>query len=374
MNDMPNNTRVCHITTVHGPFDDRIFLKECISLKKAGYEVFLVCKIESDRTCEGVQLRSFRPSTSRPARILFDVWKAAFKALKTKSKIIHLHDPELLQTTWLFRLFGKKVIFDSHENVPGQILSKTWIGSLTKRKIISSLYAGYENFAILFCSGVISVTEEITNRFPKNKRQLIRNFPRLDLVRSATPAQATKTKPVVIYAGGLSRIRGIKECIDAMEKLNGEAELWLLGPWSDEQYKKECESLSGWKYCRYHGNILPDEVFNWYKHADIGIALLYPETNYLHSLPIKAFEYMAAGLPIIMSDFPYWQKHFSEAALFVDPKDSAGIASTIDQLLKNSTWRKELSEIAARTAELKYSWENESLQLIQFYKRIIRGN
>ena len=69
------------------------------------------------------------------------------------------------------------------------------------------------------------------------------------------------------------------------------------------------------------------------KIADIGLSLLYPVKNYLTSLPIKAFEYMACSLPVIMSDFDYWKEIFKDCALFTDPQSPEMIGDCITRLL-----------------------------------------
>ena len=65
------------------------------------------------------------------------------------------------------------------------------------------------------------------------------------------------------------------------------------------------------------------------KASDIGMSVLYPIKNYLTALPIKSFEYMACSLPMVVSNFDYWQKLFGECALFADPYNPKDIANKI---------------------------------------------
>jgi len=179
-----------------------------------------------------------------------------------------------------------------------------------------------------------------------------------------------KNKSIIIYAGGLTRIRGIKEIIQAMEYIDNKDELWILGKWQSEKFKKECENLIGWKYTKYLGLVSLEEVFRYMKIADIGISTLYPVKNYLISLPIKVFEYMACSLPMVISNFPFWQEIFRDCALFVNPYNSKDIAKKISYLLDNPNKAKELGKKGRKLIKDRYSWEEESKKLLRMYENL----
>mgnify|MGYP000197486458 CR=1 FL=1 len=120
-------------------------------------------------------------------------------------------------------------------------------------------------------------------------------------------------KTIFIYAGGLTKIRGIKEICEAIELVDENIELKLLGVWESENFKEIC--LTGKTKVTYLGVTPLDKVYPILKSADVGIVTLYKEKNYLNSIPIKAFEYMACKLPILMSDIPYWENLFSECSV-----------------------------------------------------------
>ncbi len=367
----PLHIKICHVSSAHDRTDDRIFLKECVSLAQAGFDVSFVVQSPISEDDRGVHIVGIPKRKSRLKRIFLGPFSAFGASLSTGASVYHLHDPELLPLAFLYRILGKKVIFDSHEDVPRQIFSKSWLGPIWIRKIISSIYAALEWFFILFCSRVISVTPEITDRFPKDKKVLIRNYPILKLVETE---KIPHEKIRAIYAGGLSEIRGIREVIRSIHSLEGKLELWLLGPWSGEEYKQACMSEAGWKYTVYHGNVKPEEVFKFYAQCDIGIALLFPEENYLRSLPIKTFEYMAAGLPVMMSNFPYWLENFKDGAIFVDPANVTEIEVALKKLTQDEAYRTDLAVKGKENVLRNFSWENESKTLIQTYKELTSGH
>jgi glycosyltransferase involved in cell wall biosynthesis len=368
--------RVCHITTVHLPFDDRIFHKECKTIAKAGYEVYLIAQQDKEEIIGGVHIIPLPKRKRRLYRFLIKDWVALFKALKVNADIYHFHDPELIFVGLILKVFGKKVIYDIHELVYFQIENKQWLKFNIMGRALQKFYSLVESISIKFFDQFILAEDGYKDYFMQkygslNKCTIIRNFPILKLIDNTKPINIKKNKLVVIYAGGLTRIRGIKEIVQAMEYTDNKAELWLLGKWESENFKKECENLKGWKYTKYLGLKSLEEVYSYMKVVDIGISILYPIKNYLTSLPVKAFEYMACGLPIIMSNFIYWQKIFGECALFADSQDPKDIAKKIDILLCNEDLRIKLGKAGRSLTEEKYSWENESKKLIELYKNLL---
>tara|TARA_B100001063_G_scaffold247386_1_gene294090 strand:- start:24714 stop:25832 length:1119 start_codon:yes stop_codon:yes gene_type:complete len=367
---------VCHISTVHSAFDDRIFYKECVSLSKAGYEVTLVINHDKDERVKGVNIKALKPTSSRLKRIFIKPFKAAFKVLKSKPKVIHLHDPELLPLGVLFAVLGKKVVYDMHELVYHQIADKSWIGFPLVRKLISKVYFFIEKISITLFSRVILaedgykhyVTSHYANQI--NKFEYVRNFSILSLIEKINPVNKVTNNKIVIYAGGLTVIRGIKEVIQAVNKLDG-VELWLLGSWENERYQKESMNEDKNNVVNYIGQVRMEDVYAYMKVADIGIANLYHLENYLTSLPVKAFEYMACRLPIIMSDFPFWKNVFSECALFVDPKNPTEISEKIKYLISRPELAQIMADKSYKLVYEKYSWEQESNKLVELYQKML---
>lgn len=364
--------KVCHCTSVHSPLDGRIFHKECKSLADAGYDVTLIAQHDKNVTIDGIKIVALPKPKNRIARIFKLIFKVLWLSYKQKSKIYHFHDPELIPIGIILKILGKKVIYDVHEDVPKQIMNKEWIGSPSLRKIVAFFAYIMEQFGALFFDGIVVVTPDIAEKFDPSKTEIIRNLPILKFIDTAKCIVQAKEKPIVIYTGGLSKIRGIKEIIQAMEYVSDKAELWLLGDWENEEFRKECEELKGWKYTKYLGYIPYGNHYTFIKIANIGIVTFLPAPNHESALPNKPFEYMACSLPIVMSDFPYWKEMFEGCALFADPHNPIEVADKIIMLLDDEKLRNSLGKRGRILIESEYSWEAESKKLLDFYENILR--
>ncbi|VEB45455.1 Capsular glucan synthase [Chromobacterium violaceum] len=103
--------------------------------------------------------------------------------------------------------------------------------------------------------------------------------------------------------------------------------------------------------------------------SKIGLVTLFPTPNYVDALPIKLFEYMAAGMPVIASDFPVWREIVADAGcgVLVDPQDAAAIAAAINELLGDEERMRKLGESGKRAVLSKYSWAAEADKLVALY-------
>ena len=117
--------RTCYISAQ--PLDTRIFYKECMTLKKAGYEVVLIAPHDSDDYVNGIIIRAVPKPKNRIQRMLITSYQVLIKAIEEKAQIYHIHDPELLPGVQILRILGYTVIYDMHENVPKDISTKSWI-------------------------------------------------------------------------------------------------------------------------------------------------------------------------------------------------------------------------------------------------------
>lgn len=366
------NTKICHLTSVHPRDDIRIYLKECKSLAKvSSFDVFLVVADGlGNEQKEGVQLIDVGKPPKRLSRIFKTPKKIFEKAIRIDASIYHLHDPELIPIGLKLLRKRKKVIFDAHEDFPKQLLSKPYLNTFSKF-FLSRLFSFYENYAFKKYSGLIAATPSIeTKLLSINKNSMaINNYPMLNEFKN-TVDWATK-KNNAIYVGGITEIRGAKEFIRAMTLAN--IKIDLIGFFSEQALEKELKNLPQWLNVNYHGFKDRDTVAQLLSYAKVGIVTFLPVPNHIDSQPNKMFEYMSAGLPVIASHFPLWKNviELNNCGICVDPTDSNEIKKAIQYIIDNPLQAEKMGKNGMKAIKNTYNWANEEKKLVTFYKNLI---
>jgi glycosyltransferase involved in cell wall biosynthesis len=108
--------------------------------------------------------------------------------------------------------------------------------------------------------------------------------------------------------------------------------------------------------------------------ATIGIIPYLPVPNHLVCLPNKLFEYMAAGVAVIASDFPHYRKvvESSNSGLLVNPERPQSLANAMLTLLEDSSLTKEMGSNGKKAFTKTYNWNSEEEKLLAFYKKLLK--
>ncbi|WP_052754476.1 glycosyltransferase [Calothrix sp. 336/3] len=365
------------MSTIHRALDVRIFYKECVTLSQAGYEVHLLVANPPETQLDGVYFHPIDKVKELPR--LVRIWRRLAstyqKAQSLQGNIYHFHDPELIPVGILLKFLGNKVIYDVHEDTPWEALSLhknnpiiAWLKFL--------IWTVMEGIAKLTLDGFICVTPHIAAKFPSAKTTVVANLPlTVELQTAVNQTKADTSENYIIYAGGITEIRGIKEMVGAMELLptSLRGKLLLLGEFSSVNLQTQIEQMAGWEKVEFLGWQPREKLVQYLGKAQVGLVVFHPQTDHLAALPNKLFEYMAAGLPIIASNFPLWQEIIQKigCGLLVNPLEPQEIAQAMAYFLENPDMALAMGEKGQVAVKTKYNWEIESQKLLQFYQQII---
>lgn len=384
-----NSKRVCILSTGHPVFDPRIFHKEAKTLARAGYDVTLIAQHEKDEVVDGVKIIALPKPKNRFGRMAGLTWRAFRIALRQRADVYHFHEPELLPVGVLLKLLAKaKIIYDVHENVPKQILNKEWL-PLWTRKPVSVVYEIVERVCLPFIDIIVIAEDSYIENYRGRENVIaIHNYPTSSfLTKIAHTDKSSGEDSVrdfrVTYVGGITKLRGALELIEALRVLKEAGYqtvvLQLIGPLFPRTLERELNNLVQQyglgENVRIPGPVPHEQVASILARSNIGVAILHPDPNYVNSLPTKLFEYMAAGLPVVASNFPLWKEivEGNRCGLCVDPLDPKAIAQAIQYLLEHPDEARRMGENGRRAVEEKYNWEHEAKKLLKLYEELLPG-
>lgn len=369
---------IIHFTTAHPRTDTRIRVKQAASLA-SGINTKVLLFVQDGKGPEtdeaiGLQVIDTGPKLgNRFVRMTLGTLRMLQAVQRARPDVAHFHDPELIPAGVVLKLSGIKVIYDVHEDVPKQILGKYYL-PLVVRKPVAWAMMLVERAARRFFDAIVPATPEIANRFPASKTVVVQNFPISEEFVAQAPVPYDSRPPHFAYIGAITMARGAVEMVEAISRVSSdEAELLIAGAFSPENLQPEIEKLIGWKKVGFLGWADRKQVASLLGNMRAGLVVLRPTKRYPDAYPVKMFEYMAAGLPVIASDFPLWREIVDGAGcgLLVDPLDPEAIAETLQWVLDHPAEAEAMGRRGRQAVEEKYNWERESKNLTGLYRQLL---
>ncbi len=359
--------QIVQISSVHKAFDTRIFYKISKSLVKAGYSVDLIIQHDKDEVIDGINVKSLPKAKRKLDRILSVIPRLFVKCISyPRNTLFHFHDPELLPLGLFLKMVGYKVIYDVHEDVPKDLITKEWLPKNT-RKILSSFVDFLERKISSKLDGIITVVPAISNRFKNLGIVEVRNYPIID---SFEADQKYGKEKYLIYVGSLTYRRGLPEMVKAIGKVKTkDISFYIGGKFDDNGLKEELSQIDGWNKVRHLGWIEKKEILAIMSGAIAGLLTLREIPSHLESLPVKMFEYMLSGIPVIASDFAFWRPFILEnnCGLVVDQTKAEEISDAIEWLIENPKEAKKMGANGRKAVLEKYNWKSEEKKLVSLY-------
>ncbi len=178
-----------------------------------------------------------------------------------------------------------------------------------------------------------------------------------------------------MYLGSLHPWKGVENLIRAMPEIQG-AQLWIAG--GSEMRIAELQRLARDLGCtekiEFLGSVPPIKRFETIDQADICLLpLSQTSIGSRYTSPLKLFEYMAMGKPIIVSDLPAIREVLApeETALLVEPENPSAIAAAVNRLMEDVALATRLGTQARALAWAAYSWTARAQRMAGFIQQQI---
>jgi glycosyltransferase involved in cell wall biosynthesis len=368
-----SSTTVVHMTSVHAWNDTRILHKECATLAHAKFNVFLVttnCPSESYGGVNLVSVPKVGGRFNRMTRVAYNVYRTS---KELDGDIYHFHDPEILPWALLLRAKGKKVIYDIHEDYSVSLLHAPYLPVLS-RKFISRIYSALEFFTRHFFVTIIA-ENSYASRFPESYRLL--NYPNIRLLHdtSYTDDKMPPPSPRVLYTGTMTESRGAllhAELANAMDDVYvynvGKCQATLA-----DQMRSIVHDPHKIAFDTNETHVPFERILDAYRQPWTAALALFPERpDYKEKQPTKFFEYMAAGIPVICSDFPAWRELVEENGVgyCVNPHDSDEAAEAIARIHNDPDLFADMTRRARQLVRDRFNWEKKVPEFLDFYDRV----
>lgn len=368
---MDKKVKVVHISTVHSCQDPRIFLKECRSLAEEGHEVHLITPDGIEDIRDKVHIHEFKTQFKSRAIRFFKSPTDIFKqALSYNPDVIHFHDPELIPVALKIhnRHGSVSIIYDIHEDNTTAIEQREYLPSFIK-PFVKKVVQLYESRAEKELYTIIA-EKYYKKRFPNAIEVL--NYPELDWMEKKNYQQ--NRYPGIIYAGNVREDRGALNHAKILTYIE-DIELWSIGRCTSELYRKmkaEAGSCENRLITEGIDEYVPFEtIIKKYKSKNwlAGLAI-FPYSDHVKEKQLtKFFEYMAAGIPIIYSNFPEWRKLLDplNVGFAVNPDSANEIKLAIERLKSDKDLWEEKSKNGQKIVK-HFSWQSQEKALFDMYK------
>lgn len=374
-NQKKNQLKTISLSVINDLVTDNRVHKVAESLRQMGFEPVLVGRvfpeshsIERDYATHRMKL-IFRKG---PVFYFEYNLRLFFWLLKSRFDVFVANDLDTLPANFLAsRIKRKPLVYDSHEYY-------TEVPELIGRPFIKSIWTSLEKLLVPHVTAAYTVCDSIAEVYRdlyKVDFKVVRNLPvctKVEITHPENPVRETAAK-IILYQGALNRGRGIESAIRAMQFLEG-AELWLAGDGDlTLQLKELVAEIQLESKVKFIGRLPIGKLSEITRQADLGISLEEDlGLNYRFALPNKLFDYIQAGVPVLVSNLPEMRKiveHY-RIGLIADTHQRKELAELMRTALfdqdKRLVWKQNLA-VAAK----ELCWENEVEILRQVYLKFL---
>lgn len=395
-----STTRICFLADKHELYDDRIYWKMAVPLKRLGWDVYyylIGAEADQGTTDEGIHFQILKVKTFSANRYLNFLlkrmnprnnYKILFQmASDLKADIYHFHD------LWINKIGGRLkrlphrpvVFYDAREPYADDY--RSYLSGSGLKNAVIGIFAGitdrWEKKKARKYDLIIANEEGVRDDFRRalgdDRSIVLYNYVDANLFK--IDSSEIKKEYDFIYCGGVNEHRGIDVCIKALAALSEDfpaSNMLVIGRYFPENYKKDLASLI--RSLNLQGRVVLHDPVDHVKLPDlymrsrIGLCVLAPIKTFERSLPIKLFEYMSFGLPIIGTRIGHIDRILEQdrTGITVDYFDMEELTRAMKELLIDDKLYDKMSANGRNATIERYNWQTEFDTLIKHYNQSLK--
>ena len=321
---------------------DRRVMRHAETLREAGCEVECIGKREL-----GVKARrGWRFYAEYNVRLML-------RLLRTKADIVWANDTDTLAAcTLAAKLKGKKLVMDAHELFPE-------VPELIGRERVKRVWEWIERMMMPRCDALLTVCQSIADYYKERygvEMVVVRNVRRVEsgewrvesgewrVENGERRAESGKLR-MLLYQGAVNKGRGVDWAIDALEWLE-DCRLVVAGGGDLLEEMKAYAAKKPWaERIAFVGRLMPEELEGLTRKADVGLVMLEDMgLSYHFALPNRIGDFVAAGVPMVVSDLP-------EMGRVVREYGVGEVIESGERRVESGEWRAESGEWRAESGE-----------------------
>jgi glycosyltransferase involved in cell wall biosynthesis len=350
-------------------------------MKKMGADVTVVGALEHAVPGDVAVLGLVKPK-SRLVRFVIQPWRCLWAIRDCRPDIVHFHDPEILATLPLARLWWPRTrfVYDVHEDFANLMLIRDWLPPMLK-PIVKALTNGVEKLLARLAHGIVGVTPPLADKFSNRERIVAYNYIAGEFFTQAErlAIEPRRRRYDLGHVGTLNlrRAHFLAEVLRRYHEARPQARSLLIGVSPEIRNAMAAALPAG---CTVLGKVPHGEIAGLLADVKVGLDVHPWLGAHLEvALPVKVCEYMAAGCAVVSSSMPVLERVLAEAGIgsadlrLIEggaPADYAQAACSLAQAIERG--ENPGARLRARAAA-HLTWETQAAQVGRLYRRLVEG-
>jgi glycosyltransferase involved in cell wall biosynthesis len=369
--------KICHVISGYHRNDARVFVRQCRSLKLAGYDVSLLTNDgKPDEILEDIPIVSCRLYWPERWKVLIAAKRQFMpEALRVDADVYQLHSPELLPMAQPLKRLGKAVVYDAHEDLPRHLLEKEWLPDLLRRPF-GFAAENYLRRTLRRIDDVVTPHSHVVQQLQRTigKGTLVANFPIVQPLPAVTEAEFAARSSTICYTGTVYAYSNQEATLDAIAGMPGVR--YRIAGYIDDGHHEALTQRPGAGQLDVLGRVGRAELRALYTSCIAGLAVY----DYKHNLgwklgsygTNKIFEYMEAGLPLICTDYDLWRDIVDryQCGVCVRPGAVDEIRAAIEYVVSDRARAFRMGQNGRRAVLEEFNWTSEERKYLAVFERL----